>query len=95
MRSKQIREHVYEWAVSKNFTAPYNVLQSEQFSKHNKRRYQLVTFGYARTLDASVEIYHSDFMILRTSNSGAMTFKSLEDLMVELNKLTEIDRLKT
>ena len=43
-----------------------------------------VTFGYARTLDATVEIYNRNFFVFRTSATGSEVFKSYAELMTEL-----------
>ena len=86
MNSQQIQESVYNWALSKNFTAPYGVLTGEHTNKKGTK-YLSVTFGRARKLDATVEIYNRNFMILRTSNYGSDTFKDYDSLMVALEKL--------
>lgn len=86
MNSQQIQQQIYAWAKSQNFTAPYGILTSEQVNK-NGRRYLAVTFGRARTLDATVEIYNRNFMILRTSRFGSQVFKNVADLQQTLNTL--------
>lgn len=86
MDSQEISNAVYNWAISKNFTAPYGVIQGEHVNKKG-RKYKAVTFGRARTLDATVEIYNRKFMILRTSRWGTMVFNDFEALMTELEKL--------
>ena len=86
MNSKEIQEHVYNWAMSKNFSAPYGVIMGEHKSKKGTK-YLAVTFGRARTLDASVEIYKRNFIVLRTSRNGSEVFKSVAELQQALDLL--------
>ena len=86
MNSVEIRDLVYEWALSRDFSAPYGVVTGEFKSKRGTR-YQAVTFGRARTLDATVEIYNRSFMVLRTSRDGSEVFKSVDELMLALERL--------
>lgn len=86
MNSTQIQQDIYDWAVSKDFTAPYGVLTGSHTNKKGTK-YLSVTFGRARTLDATVEIYNRNFMILRTSRSDNQVFKSVADLQQALNTL--------
>ena len=86
MNSEQIQEAVYQWALSKNFTAPYGVL-SGQFTSKKGTKYRSVTFGRARTLDATVEIYNRKFMILRTSAFDSQVFNDFDSLMKVLETL--------
>ena len=80
MNSKEIQEYVYNWALSKDFSAPYGVIMGEHKSSKGTK-YLAVTFGRARTLDASVEIYNRNFLIVRTSRHGSNVFKNVQDLM--------------
>lgn len=86
MNSEQIQNSVYEWARSKNFTAPYGVLTSELTNRKGKK-YRCVTFGYARTLDASVEIYNRNFIVVRTSRHGSQAFNNFDSAMQFLETL--------
>jgi hypothetical protein len=86
MNSKSIQEAIESWAHGKNFTAPYGIIAGEGTSSKGKK-YLSVTFGYARTLDATVEIYNRNFIVLRTSRNGSSVFKDYSALMVELEKL--------
>lgn len=79
MNSEEIQNKIYEWAVGKNFTAPYGILTGSHTNAKGKK-YLSVTFGYARTLDATVEIYNRNFMILRLSSTGTQVFKDFESL---------------
>ncbi len=87
MNSQEISDAVYSWAASRpDFTAPYGVLRGEYASKKGTK-YKAVTFGRARTLDATVEIYNRNFMVLRTSAWGSQTFKNYQDLKQILDTL--------
>lgn len=86
MNSIQIKEKIYEWALTKEFTAPYGVLEGEFTSKKGKK-YQAVTFGRARTLDATVEIYNRNFIVVRTSRHGSQVFNDYPTLMQFLETL--------
>lgn len=86
MNSQQVLAHIETWAKSKDFSAPYGILTgSHQNSKG--RKYLSITFGRARTLDATVEIYNSSFMILRTNRRGSEVFKTVADLQQTLDTL--------
>jgi len=80
VNSQQIQQHVEAWAQAKNFSAPYGILTGE-FSSKKGTKYRSVTFGRARTLDATVEIYNRNFLIVRTSRHGSNVFKNVQDLM--------------
>lgn len=86
MDSKEISNSIYEWALDQGFTAPYGVLQGEHTNKKG-HKFQAVTFGRARTLDATVEIYNRKFIVLRTSNNGSELFNDYVTLMARLKEL--------
>jgi len=87
MNSQEISNAVYNYAKSRSdFTAPYGVLQGEHVNKKGTK-FKSVTFGRARTLDATVDIYNRNFMILRCSGVADQVFKNYSDLMVALQKL--------
>lgn len=86
MHSRDIQAAVEQWARSRNFTAPYGVLTGAHTSKKGTP-YLSVTFGRARTLDATVEIYNRNFMILRTNRHGSQVFKNVTDLQAMLDTL--------
>lgn len=86
MNSVEIRDLVYEWALGRDFSAPYGVVTGEFKSKRGTR-YHAVTFGRARILDATVEIYNRSFIVLRTSRDGSEVFKSVDELMLALERL--------
>lgn len=86
MNSQQISDSVYDWAIHKDFTAPYGVLQGEHVNKKG-RKYLSVTFGYSGTLDATVEIYNRNFMVVRTSFHGSQVFKDVAEMKKFLDTL--------
>lgn len=86
MNSAEIQADIVSMVSNQNYTAPYGVLTGSHCSK-NGRKYLSVTFGRARTLDATVEIYNRNFMILRTSRHGSMVFKDYTALKTALQKL--------
>lgn len=85
MNSREIQEAIYQQCLSQDFTAPYGVLSGEHVSKKGTK-YLSVTFGRARTLDATVMIYNSNFMILRTTYERVI-FKSFDELMEKIKTL--------
>ncbi|MEY4332285.1 MAG: hypothetical protein RLZZ196_1023 [Bacteroidota bacterium] len=87
MNSQTIQNQIYQWASNRHdFTAPYGVLSGSHVSPNGKR-YLSVTFGKARTLDATVEIYNRNFIILKTSNHGRQVFKNVNELQQALDAL--------
>lgn len=86
MKSQEIQERIYMWALYKDFNAPYGVLTGQHTSQNGKP-FRTVTFGRARTLDATVEIYNPSFIVLRTSRYGREVFKSMNEMMPTLESL--------
>jgi hypothetical protein len=86
MNSEQIQESIYQWACSKNFTAPYGVLTGEHTNKKGMK-YRSVTFGRARKLDATVDIYNRNFMVVRTNVHGSQAFKTVPEMQKFLDTL--------
>lgn len=86
MNSQQIQNMISQWAQNHGFTAPYGVLTGQQTSK-NGAKFLTVTFGYARTMDATVEIYNRNFMILKISGRPPEVYKTVADLQQALNLL--------
>ena len=86
MNSKEIQTQIEAWACNKGFNAPYGVLTSSHLNKKGVR-YHSVTFGRSRTLDATVEIYNRNFIVVKTSRHGRQAFKNLEDLQAFLDTL--------
>jgi hypothetical protein len=81
-----MQESIYQWALTKNFSAPYGVIVSEHTNKKGKK-YKAVTFGRARTLDAEVEIYNRNFIVVKTNRHGLQVFKDYDSLMQFLETL--------
>lgn len=79
MNSEQIQSWVYNWACEHGFTAPYGVLTGEHTNSKG-RKYRSITFGYARTLDASVDIYNRGFMLFRSSRGENQVFNNFDSL---------------
>lgn len=86
MNSQDIQTHVEQWARSKNFTAPYGILTGQHVNKKGAK-YLSVTFGRARTLDATVEIYNRSFIRVITSQHGSQVFKNFTELQTFLDTL--------
>ena len=86
MNSQQIQSDIESWAKAQNFTAPYGILTGTHVNGRGTK-YLSVTFGRARTLDATVEIYNRNFMILRTSRHGSQVYKNYADLKQFLGSL--------
>lgn len=86
MNSAAIQDHVAAWVRSQSFTAPYGVIESQGRSLSG-RSYRSVTFGRARTLDASVLIFSPNYILVKTSSHGDRVCRSLPDLMNFLNTL--------
>jgi len=89
LHSSDIQSLIEEWAQSRGtFTAPYGILTGSHTNSKG-RKYLSVTFGYARSLDATVEIYNRSFIVVKTSSNryNAQVFKSYEEPMEYLNTL--------
>jgi hypothetical protein len=86
MNSQDIQNLVEQWAKSKDFSAPYGVLTGSHTNRKGTK-YLAVTFGRARTLDATVEIYNRNFMVVRTSRHGTQTFKTVAEMQQFLETL--------
>jgi hypothetical protein len=74
-------------------TAPYGVLESKGISK-NMRPYRRITFGLARTLDASIDFYGPKFMVYRNSlgrnllgEAPGTVFSSTEKMIERLKEM--------
>lgn len=86
MNSHEICEYLENLIKSKNFNAPYGVLTGEHLSKKGSK-YLYITFGRARTLDATIEIYNRKFMRLRTSRGHKDVYTDVKELEEALNNL--------
>jgi hypothetical protein len=86
MTNSEIQNHLYQWACAKGFDAPYGILSGSAINRSG-RNYLTVTFGRARTFDATVEVYGPTFLRLRTSSHGNEIFRDLPSLMARLETL--------
>jgi len=87
MNSQTIQDQIYQWVINKGvFDAPYGVLTGT-LQNRKGRKYLSVTFGRARTLDATVEIYNRNFILLKTSRGHNEVFKNVADLQQILDTL--------
>lgn len=86
MNSAAIIDHIESWAKTRNFDAPYGILTGEHTTKSG-RKYLSITFGRARTLDATVEVYNRNWLVLRSSRHGRMSYRSLDELQTALDTL--------
>ena len=86
VNSQQIQTQVESWAQGQNFTAPYGVLSGQHTNKKGVK-FLSVTFGRARTLDATVEIYNRNFILVRTNRHGSQVFKNVADMQQFLDTL--------
>ncbi len=86
MNSSEIQNSIFEWACNRGFTAPYGVLMGEHTNKNGKK-YKSVTFGRARTLDATVSIYNRNFITVRTNRHDTKVFKTPSEAMEFLETL--------
>lgn len=83
MNSQDIQQHIADWAGAQNFSAPYGILTGQHVNRKGTK-FLTVTFGRARTLDLTVEIYNSKFIILRSSRNQSQAFNDLPSLMQAL-----------
>lgn len=86
MNSQTIQDEIVRWATGSNFSAPYGVLTGEHVN-HKGTRYKAVTFGRARSLDCTVQIYNRNFITVTTNRHGNQVFRSYDDCQRFLNTL--------
>ena len=88
MNSKQIQKNLYQYIIENDFNAPYGVILGEGESFKGKK-YLSITFGRSRTLDAEIQIYNRNFMLLKTSrnNYGSEVYKTYDFLLEKLSTL--------
>ena len=86
--SETIQNELYEYILSKGvFDAPYGVLLSDHVSKKGFKS-KAITFGRARTLDATIEIYNRMYIVMKTSQyNRSKVFFDIEDLKAEIDTL--------
>lgn len=86
MNSQAIQDAIVRWATSTNYTAPYGVLTGDHVSSKGTK-YKSVTFGRARTLDCTVNIYNRNFITVNTNRHGNQVFRNYTDCQTFLNTL--------
>lgn len=79
MKQQDILTHFYDMVRNMTFDAPYGVLTSSGVSTNGKP-YQRITFGRARTLDANIDIYNKNFILVNTSRHGRQVFRSVSSV---------------
>lgn len=88
MTRNEVQATILDYLYSRrdHFTAPYGILDGE-YTNPNGRKCLMVTFGKARTLDATVMIYGEKFIVIRTSRHGQEVHKTLDSAMDFLKTL--------
>lgn len=79
-------ELLYQHIMNSDFNAPYGVLINDGASKTGKKC-KIITFGRARTLDATLSIYSPKFIHLRTSSGRSELFRTVDAVKDELARL--------
>jgi len=79
-------EVLYQHIMNSDFNAPYGVLINDGASKTGKKC-KVITFGRARTLDATLSIYSPKFIHLRTSSGRSELFRTVDAVKCELARL--------
>jgi hypothetical protein len=85
---EQLANDISEYLENCNCTAPYGVLSGIESTKSGGKC-RVVTFGLARSLDATIRIYSVDRIALRHSRSRYgkdEVFKNTADLYSYLEK---------
>jgi len=73
---EQLQEEVYYWLESRSqskFTAPYGIISSLDNIKNGKGKVRTITFGIARSLDATIFIY--SLKDIRLTAAGPLSYK--------------------
>jgi hypothetical protein len=86
MNSQEIQTAIAEWAGKANFTAPYGVITGSHQNLKGKP-YRAVTFGYARTLDCTVQIFNRNWIVITTNRHGTQAYKNYTEAMDFLQSL--------
>lgn len=90
-----LQEELYYWIESRNrsrFTAPYGVISSIEPVKNGKGKVRTITFGMARSLDATIYIWSADRITVQAAGPLAYkidgsTFKNKNELIAVLETL--------
>ena len=76
---EKLANRIYEYLVTSNkFTAPYGVIQGIHAPKSGRGKVRTITFGFARTLDATLYIWSARDLQLHTSRDDH-SFKSEQE----------------
>ena len=86
MNSQQILDTIEQWAHTRDFSAPYGILTGTHVNKKGTK-YLSITFGRARTLDCTVNIYNRNFITVTTNRHGNQVFRNYQDCQNFLNTL--------
>lgn len=89
MNRTQIQQELIQFLHSRNFNAPYGILEGSGTSKQG-RPYLSITFGRPRTLDAELQIYGASFITLRHSRNQYGGTRVLRSLAEAKNILTSL-----
>lgn len=65
MKTAEFVDQMIDWA-REHGTAPYGVMSGVKSNSFG-RKYTRITFGRARTVDITVDIYNTKFVVIRTS----------------------------
>lgn len=88
MTSSKVQQELVQFIQDQGFNAPYGVLTRPGTSVSG-RRFQGITFGRPRTLDAEIQIFGPDFIILRHSRDryNSHVFRSVDEVKQALTSL--------
>lgn len=88
MTTASVQDHLYQYLIDRNsFDAPYGVICGEHVNQKGNR-YKTISFGRSRTLDATISIYNSKFIVLYDSrNRMRKVYRSVEELKTELDSM--------
>ena len=86
--SQAIAERVSSWLKEQGrFSAPYGIICEFNKPTPTRKKHWIVVFGYARALDATIQIFNRNWIVYRDSRDGQTVFKSETDLMEKLKSL--------
>lgn len=86
MTRDEAAELLYQHIMNSDFNAPYGVLINDGTSATGKKC-KIITFGRARTLDATLSIYSPKFIHLRTSSGRSEVYRTVDAVKAELERL--------
>ena len=86
MTRDEAAETLYSHIMDAGFNAPYGVLIN-QGKSHSGKPCVKISFGRARTLDATLSVFSPRFIHLKTSQRQNEIFKTLEDTIDALKRL--------